>query len=67
MLIVDLPATATTIAQAQAWLGGTGATIPSSNAAAYFPRMMAADPDMRMMAADRDMGAVGAILTSNGA
>jgi Bacteriophage tail sheath protein len=44
MLIVDLPATYVTITQAQNWLTGTGATILDSHAAAYFPRMMAADP-----------------------
>jgi phage tail sheath protein FI len=51
MLIVDLPSivdqpsgSSTPIDRAQQWLNGTGATILSRNAAAYFPRMTMTDP-----------------------
>jgi phage tail sheath protein FI len=46
MIIVDLPATTVTIAGAQTWLNTVGSTLLGlgSYAAAYFPRIMVADP-----------------------
>lgn len=44
MLILDLPASVVTIAQAQAWLNGLDSGLISSNAAGYFPRFQAGDP-----------------------
>jgi phage tail sheath protein FI len=45
-VIVDLPATTDTLAEAEAWLGGTGQSLRSRNAAAYFPWYREPDPLM---------------------
>jgi len=51
-LIIDLPATVDTLPEAQAWLSGSGASLRTRNAAAYFPRLRAPDPLMNSMVHD---------------
>jgi len=43
-VIVDLPSATDTLAEAEAWLGGTGQSLRSRNAAAYFPWHREPDP-----------------------
>lgn len=43
-MIIDLPATTTSLAKAQTWLAGDGASLRSRNAASYFPRIRESDP-----------------------
>jgi uncharacterized protein len=45
-VIVDLPATTDSLAEAESWLGGTGQSLRSRNAAAYFPWYREPDPLM---------------------
>ncbi len=45
-LIVDLPAATDSLAEAEAWLAGTGQSLRSRNAAAYFPWYREPDPLM---------------------
>jgi phage tail sheath protein FI len=45
-LIVDLPGTTDSLAEAEAWLAGTGQSLRSRNAAAYFPWYREPDPLM---------------------